>query len=304
MNYTRPARLRRCQLAIPGSSEKMIAKGAEMGVDYIFLDLEDAVAPSEKKASRTRVVEALNTLDFGRSTCCVRINDPSSRYCYGDIIELVSGASENLDVIMVPKVLDAADVLFVDKLLTQLELDLELERKIGIECLIEDVAAMTNIDSIAASTLRLEALIFGMGDFSASQSVPMESIEGTIDYPGDIWNYHRNRLVIACKTNGIVPIDGPFVDFNNPELYRRECRRAMQLGCAGKWAIHPSQIGPAQEAFSPSIDAVKDARAMKLAYEEAISRGNGAAQYMGKLIDAASLRMVDAVITQADLIGM
>ena len=282
----------------------MIAKGAGMEVDYIFLDLEDAVAPSEKKASRTRVVEALNTLEFGRTTRCVRINDPASRYCYGDIIEVVSGAGNNLDVLMVPKVLDAADVLFVDKLLTQLELDLGLTSKIGIECLIEDVAAMTNIDSIAASTSRLEALIFGMGDFSVSQAIPMASIEGAIDYPGDIWHYHRNRLVIACKTNGLVPVDGPFVDINRPDLYRRECRRAMQLGCAGKWAIHPSQIEPAQEIFSPSINAVNDARAMKQAYDIAVSDGKGAIQYKGKLIDAASMRMVDNLITQADLIGM
>jgi citrate lyase subunit beta/citryl-CoA lyase len=304
MKYDRPTRLRRCQLAIPGSSEKMMAKGSQIDVDYIFFDLEDAVAPSEKKASRSKVVEALNTLDFGRTTRSVRINDPASRYCYGDIIELVSGAGNNLDVIMVPKVLDAADVLFVDKLLSQLELDLGLDHKIGIECLIEDVEAMTNIDSIAASTPRLEALILGVGDFSASQGMPMESIEGTIDYPGDIWQYHRNRLVIACKTNGITPVDGPFVDFNKPDLYRIECRRAMQLGLLGKWAIHPSQIEHAQEIFSPSSNAVIAAREMKVAYDEALTQGIGAVQYKGKLIDAASIRMVQNIIDQADLIGM
>jgi citrate lyase subunit beta/citryl-CoA lyase len=304
MKYDRPTRLRRCQLAIPGSSESMMAKGSQLDVDYIFLDLEDAVAPNEKKASRKKVIEALNTLDFGRSTRSVRINDPASQYCYGDIIDLVSGAGNNLDVIMVPKVLDASDVLFVDKLLSQLELDLGLDRKIGIECLIEDVEAMTNIDSIAASTPRLEALILGVGDLSASQGIPMESIEGTIDYPGDIWHYHRNRLVIACKTNGITPVDGPFVDFNKPDLYRIECRRAMQLGLVGKWAIHPSQIEHAQEIFSPSSTAVISAREMKIAYDEALAKGIGAVQYKGKLIDAASIRMVQNIIDQADLIGL
>lgn len=304
MKYNRPTRLRRCQLAIPGSSESMMAKGSQLDVDYIFFDLEDAVAPNEKKASRKKVVEALNTLDFGRTTRSVRINDPASQYCYGDIIDLVNGAGNNLDVIMVPKVLDAADVLFVDKLLSQLELDLGLDHKIGIECLIEDVEAMTNIDSIAASTPRLEALILGVGDLSASQGIPMESIEGTIDYPGDIWHYHRNQLVIACKKNGITPVDGPFVDFNKPDLYRIECRRAMQLGLVGKWAIHPSQIEHAQEIFSPSNSAVISAREMKIAYENALARGIGAVQYQGKLIDAASIRMVQNIIDQADLIGL
>jgi len=304
MKYGHPARLRRCQLAIPGSAEKMMIKGSQLDVDYIFLDLEDAVAPKEKKLSRNKVIEALNTLNFGRTTRSVRINDPASQFCYGDIIELVSGAGSNLDIIMIPKVLDAADVLFVDKLLSQLELDLGLEHKIGIECLIEDVEAMTNIDSIASSTPRLEALIFGMGDFSASQGIPMESIEGTIDYPGDIWHYHRNRLVIACKTNGITPVDGPFVDFNSPELYRTECRRAMQSGCAGKWAIHPSQIEHAQEIFSPSGSAVIAAREMKTTYDKALSEGIGAVQYKGKLIDAASIRMAQNIIDQANMIGM
>ena len=304
MKNIRPIRLRRCQLAIPGSSVSMMAKGSQLDVDYIFFDLEDAVAPSEKKASRSKVVEALNTLNFGRTTRSVRINDPASPYCYGDIIELVTDAGCNLDVIMVPKVLDAADVLFVDKLLSQLELDLGLDRKIGIECLIEDVEAMSNIDSIAASTSRLEALILGVGDFSASQGIPMESIEGTIDYPGDIWHYHRNQLVIACKTHGLTPVDGPFVDFNQPDLYRIECRRAMQLGLAGKWAIHPSQIEHAQDIFSPSKEAVTAAREMKITYDEALAQGIGAVQYKGKLIDAASIRMVQNIIDQADLIGM
>jgi len=304
MKYNRPTRLRRCQLAIPGSSESMMAKGSQLDVDYIFFDLEDAVAPSEKKASRYKVIEALNTLDFGRTTRSVRINDTASPYCYGDIIELVTGAGKNIDVIMVPKVLGAADVLFVDKLLSQLELDLGLDHKIGIECLIEDVEAMTNINSIAGSTPRLEALILGVGDFSASQGIPMESIEGTIDYPGDIWHYHRNQLVIACKTHGITPVDGPFVDFNQPDLYRIECRRAMQLGMVGKWAIHPSQIAHAQEMFSPSNKAVNAAREMKTAYDQALAQGIGAVQYKGKLIDAASIRMVQNIIDQADLIGM
>ena len=216
----RPKRLRRCQLSVPGSSEKMIAKAAGLGVDYIFFDLEDAVAPAQKKEARRNIVSALNTLDFGRSVRCVRINDTATRFCYGDIIEVVEGAGSKLDLIMISKVLDADDVLFVDKLLSQLEKDLELPNRIGLECLIEEVEGMMNIEHIAASTPRLEALIFGMGDYSASQGISVKALAGSSGYPGDIWHYQRQRLAIACKAYGLDPVDGPFADIKNPEAYR------------------------------------------------------------------------------------
>ncbi len=300
----RPKRLRRCQLSVPGSSEKMITKAAGLGVDYIFLDLEDAVASAQKKEARRNVVNALNTLDFGRSVRCVRINDTGTRFCYGDIIEVVEGAGAKLDLIMVPKVLDADDVLFVDKLLLQLEKDLELPNRIGLECLIEEVEGMMNIEHIAASTPRLEALIFGMGDYSASQGISVKALSGSSGYPGDIWHYQRQRLAIACKAYGLDPVDGPFADIRNPEAYREECRRAMTLGLVGKWAIHPSQIEIAQEVFSPSKIEVDRARAMKAAFDEATEKGLGAIMFDGKMIDIASIRIVNNILERADLIGM
>lgn len=300
----RPKRLRRCQLSVPGSSEKMMAKAAGLDVDYIFLDLEDAVAPEQKKAARGKIVNALNTLDFGCSVRCVRINDTSTRFCYGDIIEVVESAGAKLDLIMIPKVLDADDVLFVDKLLSQLEKDLGLSNKIGLECLIEEVEAMMNIERIAASTPRLEALIFGMGDYSASQGVSVKGIGGSGGYPGDIWHYQRHRLAIACKSFGLDPVDGPYADIQNPDAYREECRRAMTLGLVGKWAIHPSQVEIAQEVFSPSQADVDRARAMKAAFDEALVKGLGAMMYEGKMIDIASIRIINNVVDRANLIGM
>jgi citrate lyase subunit beta/citryl-CoA lyase len=304
MKHQRPKRLRRCQLSVPGSSEKMMAKAAALDLDYVFFDLEDAVAPSAKKEARGKIVEALNTLDFGRTVRCVRVNDTTTPYCYGDVIEVVTGAGPNLDLLMIPKVMDADDVLFFDKLLTQLEADLGLGKTIGIECLVEEVEAMMNIDRIAAATPRLEGLVFGMGDYSASQGVPVDMLADPAAYPGDIWHYQRQRLVIACKVNGIDPIDGPYPDFRNADGYRQECKRAMMLGCVGKWAIHPAQIEIAQEVFSPSQAEVDRARAMKKAYEDAQAQGLGAVQYEGAMIDVASLRIIQNVLDKADLIGM
>lgn len=297
-------RLRRCQLSVPGSSEKMMEKAAGLGVDYVFLDLEDAVAPSEKRPARQKIVKALNTLDWGRTVRCVRVNDLTTEYAYEDIIEVVEGARENLDMIMLPKAMSAADVQFVDKLLTMMEKKLGLKKRIGIDVLIEEVEAMQNVEAIAASTPRLECLIFGMGDYSASQGVSMRDIGGDGGYPGDIWHYQRHRLTIAARSNKIDAVDGPFADFRSPDTYRQEARRAMILGMVGKWAIHPSQVPLAQEIFSPPKADVERARAMIRAYDEALTQGLGAVQYEGKMIDIASVRIVRNLVERADLIGM
>lgn len=300
----RPKRLRRCQLSVPGSSEKMMSKAAAMDVDFVFLDLEDAVAPSEKRPARAKIVDALNQLDWGRTTRCVRINDLTTEYAYEDIIEVVEGAGANLDAIMLPKAMSAADVQFVDKLLTMMEIKLKLPHRIGIDVLIEEVEAMMNVEAIAASTPRLECLIFGMGDYSASQGVSVRDIGGSGGYPGDIWHYQRHRLTIAARANRLDAVDGPFADFRDPDIYLQEARRAMILGMVGKWAIHPSQVELAQQVFSPSPEDVARARDMMRAYDAALAQGLGAVQYDGKMIDIASIRILRNLVERATLIGM
>ena len=297
-------RARRCQLSIPGSSEKMMAKGSGMEVDHIFLDLEDAVAPAAKPDARGKIVEALNTHDFGKSVRCVRINDVETQWCYKDIIEVVTGAGENLDTIMIPKVKYAHDVVWVDILLNQIEMEIGLKKKIGIELLIEEVEGMQNIDAISVSSPRLEAMVFGMGDYSASQGVNVRAIGGDGGYPGDIWHYQRQRLVIACRSAGIDPIDGPFGNFKDDDGYRRECTRSSILGCVGKWAIHPAQVPHSQEIYSPNLEDVAHARKIAAAYDEAVANGQGAAQVDGTMIDAASVRIVQNTVDKADLYGM
>lgn len=300
----RPKRLRRCQLSVPGSSEKMMQKAASLDVDFVFLDLEDAVAPAEKRPARAKIVHALNSHDWGRSTRCVRINDLTTEYAYEDIIEVVEGARENLDVIMLPKAMSASDVQFVDKLLTMMEKKLGLKKRIGIDVLIEEVEAMMQVEAIAASTPRLECLIFGMGDYSASQGISIRDIGGSGGYPGDIWNYQRHKMTIAARANRIDAVDGPFGDIKDLDAFREECRRSMILGMVGKWAIHPSQVEHAQQIFSPRAEDVAQARAMMKAFEVALAQGLGAVQYGGKMIDIASVRIVKNLTDRADLIGM
>ena len=302
----RPKRARRCQLSVPGSSEKMMTKAAGLAVDHIFLDLEDAVAPAEKPSARGKIVEALNNLDFGNSVRCVRINDIETPWAYKDIIEVVTGAGENLDTIMIPKVKHAHEVKWVDILIRQIEQDIDLKQRIGIELLIAEVEGIQNVDAIAAATPRLEAMVFGMGDYSASQGVAAKEAMSSGDsvYPGDIWHYQRQRVVIACRAAGIDAVDGPFGNFRDPESYEREATRAMVLGCVGKWAIHPAQVEIAQRVFSPTQEEVDRARKIVQAYDAAVARGEGAAQVDDAMIDAASVRLVQNTLDKANLYGL
>jgi citrate lyase subunit beta/citryl-CoA lyase len=295
----RPKRQRRVQLAVPGSSEKMIRKAAESAADHVFLDLEDAVAPNAKLAARGQVIEALKGLDWGTKTRCVRINDLRTRYAYGDIIEVLRGAGEHIDTFMIPKATDARDIWFVETLLEQLEADLGLTRRIGIEALIEEVQGLQNVERIAAASPRLEALILGVGDYSASQKMDPRAVNGATGYPGDLWHYARFRMVIAARANGLDPIDGPFPDFRNPEGYREECRRGLIIGCAGKWALHPAQIPIALEVFTPLPEQIAHARKMIAAYRQAEEQGLGAIQVDGEMIDAASIRILRNVLERA-----
>ena len=300
----KPMRLRRSQLAVPGASEKMLTKAAASDADHVFCDLEDAVAPSAKTAARQTVIDALNGLDWGRKVRCVRVNDVGTEWCHDDIIALMEKAGKNLDTIMLPKPLGAADVQFADILLTQLEKKLGLDKRIGLEVLIEEVQAMQNVQAIARSCARLECLIFGMGDYAASQGMVVKNIGRSDGYPGDIFHYPRYQMTVAARAAGLDAVDGPFVDFRNEEAYREECRRALTLGMVGKWAIHPAQLAPALEVFSPSQQEVDFAREIIAVYRKAEAEGVGSVGHKGVMVDAASARLFQNLVTRAELIGM
>jgi citrate lyase subunit beta/citryl-CoA lyase len=300
----RPLRLRRSQLSVPGSSEKMLVKGAGSRADHVFCDLEDAVAPSAKVEARDKIAWALNNLDWGKKTRCVRINDVTTEFCHGDIITVVEKAGANIDTIMLTKPFNAGDVQFLALMLGQLEKRLKLERRIGIEVLIEEVQALQNVEEISRSTDRLEALIFGMGDYSGSQGIQTRSIGDSEGYPGDIFHYARFRITMAARAAKIDAVDGPYANFRNEAGFRSEAIRARSLGMVGKWAIHPAQIEPALEIFSPDQAEVDRARKMEAAYLAAEAQGLGAVQVDGVMIDVAVLRLVRNTLDQADLIGM
>jgi citrate lyase subunit beta / citryl-CoA lyase len=300
---TRPNRLRRSELSTPGTSEKMIAKAAGSAADLVFLDLEDAVAPSAKRAARANVGSALARLDFGHKVRACRINGVHTPWCHDDVIDVVTAAGAALDVLIVPKVKSPRDVWFVDDLLTQLERKLGMEvGRIGLEVLVEETEALACVEEIARCSTRLEALILGVGDLSASQGVRAGHIgAAATSYPGDMWHYARNRMIVAARANGLDAVDGPFADFNDPAGYRREAGWAASLGAVGKWCIHPAQIEAANEVFAPTAGEVAEAEKIVEAVRRAEAEGLGAATHGGAMIDAATTRAYEVVLERARL---
>ncbi len=282
----------------------MFEKAMASAADLVFLDLEDAVAPAQKDIARKNAIEALNDLDWGSKVRAVRVNGADTHWAYDDVIQVVEGAGEKLDVIIVPKPKAARDIWFFDTLLTQIEAKKGLKKRVGLEALIEESAALSRVEEIAASSPRLEALILGFGDLSASQGVRLGiSSDPTHRYPGDMWHFARVRMISACRANGLDAIDGPFGNFRDPEGYRREATWAATLGAVGKWAIHPSQIEPANEVFAPTAQEIESARKMKDAYDAAVRDGAGAAGAGGMLVDAVAVRIFENVLERARLSG-
>ena len=299
-------RLHRSELAVPGSSPKMFQKALDSEADYIFLDLEDAVSPNDKVPARANVIKALNEMKWREKgkTISVRINSLDTHYMYRDLIEIVEQAGENVDTILVPKAGTASDVYMVDCLLTQIETNKKIKNNIGIECLIETALGMSNIKEIATSSERLEALHFGVADYAASLRARTVVIGGlNPDYPGDQWHHGLSELVMTCRAYGLRAIDGPFGDFNDPDAYIAAAKRGAAIGIEGKWAIHPSQIELANKVFSPPEAEVNKAKRILEELEKAASKGKGAAQLDGRMIDAASARMAENIVNIDKLIN-
>ena len=299
-------RLHRSELAVPGSRPELFEKAAASEADYVFLDLEDAVAPDEKEAARRNVIEALGDVDWRGSgkTVSVRVNGLDTHYMYRDLIDVVEQAGAHVDTILVPKVGVPGDVYTVDALLTQLEQAMGLRHRIGVEALVETALGMANVEAVAASSPRLEALHFGVADYAASCRARTISIGGlNPDYPGDQWHSALSRMLVACRANGLRAIDGPFGDFGDQDGFVAGARRAAALGYEGKWAIHPAQIELANEVFTPPESEVDQARRVLEALEEAAAAGRGAAQLDGRMIDAASARMARNVVETAEAIA-
>jgi malyl-CoA/(S)-citramalyl-CoA lyase len=308
-----PARPNRCQLFGPGSRPAIFAKMAASDADVINLDLEDSVAPDDKAEARNAVIAAIGEQDWGRKTLSVRINGLDTPWWYRDVVDLLEQAGPRLDAIMIPKVGCGADLYAVDALVTAIERATGRETPIAFEVIIESAAGISHVEEIAAASPRLEAMSLGAADFAASMGMATTGIGGTQEnyymlhegqkHWSDPWHWAQAAIVAACRTHGVLPVDGPFGDFSDEEGFRAQARRSATLGMVGKWAIHPKQVALANEIFTPSNEAVAEAREILAAMEKAKAEGQGATVYKGRLVDIASIKQAEVIVRQAEMIA-
>lgn len=314
-----PARPNRCQLFGPGSRPELFPKMAASAADVINLDLEDSVPPADKAAARANIIRAISEVDWGRKTLSVRINGLDTEFWYRDLVDILEQAGDRIDLFMVPKVGTAADLYAVDALITAVEAARGRRKRIGLEVIIETALGFRNVAEIAAGSPRLQAMSLGAADFAASMGMQTTGIGGTQEgyymlppkdgdaprpphYP-DPWHGVTAAIVAACRANGVLPVDGPFGDFSDPDGFTAQARRAATLGMVGKWAIHPNQVALANAVFTPPEARVAEAREILAAMQEAEAKGQGAVTYKGRLIDIASARQARVIVEMAELIA-
>ncbi|TMV88122.1 CoA ester lyase [Thioclava sp. BHET1] len=307
-----PARPNRCQLFGPGSRPAIFEKMAASAADVINLDLEDSVAPDDKAQARRNIIEASHSLDWGTKHLSVRINGLDTPNWYRDVVELLEEGSERIDQIMIPKVGCAADVYAVDALVTAIETAKGRQKKIAFEVIIESAAGIAHVDEIAASSPRLQAMSLGAADFAASMGMATTGIGGTQEnyymlregtkFWADPWHWAQTAIVAACRTHGVLPVDGPYGDFSDDEGFRAQALRSATLGMVGKWAIHPKQVALCNAVFTPSEEAVAEAREILAAMDAAKARGEGATVYKGRLVDIASIKQAEVIVRQSEMI--
>ncbi len=313
-----PARPNRCQLFGPGSRPELFEKMASSAADVVNLDLEDSVSPGDKASARANIILAINEIEWGAKTVSVRINGLDSPFWYRDVVELMEQASDRLDLIMIPKCGNARDIYAVDALVSSIEQATGRKRRIGFEALIETAAGFAHAGEIAAASPRLQSMHLGAADFAASMGMQTTGIGGTqenyymlppagadprLPVYGDPWHSVSTAIVAACRTHGLLPVDGPYGDFSDPEGFRAQARRSATLGMVGKWAIHPKQVALCNEVFTPTEDSVREAREILAAMSRAEAEGQGAAVYKGRLVDIASVRQAQVIVRQSDMMA-
>jgi citrate lyase subunit beta / citryl-CoA lyase len=280
------ATVRRSELACPAHSLKMMAKAAASETDEVVFDLEDGCAPSQKIAARKTLVEAFNTLNFRGKIRAFRPNGIHTKFFYRDVIEVVEAAGSKIDVIILPKIQDATDVLFADLLLTQIEQNIGLPvGRIRLEALIENAKAVLHAEQIAASSPRLAALIFGVLDYAGNIGA-----RDPIREQFALYHYPKAKTVAAARAAGIDVIDGVTLQFRDLQQCENDARSAAQMGFDGKWAIHPDQVPVINRIFTPSQEEITRAQEIIALYEKLdTDSGVGVIVYKDEMVDAASL---------------
>ncbi len=301
------------------SNAKMATKipAIAQNCDVLLGNLEDAISADNKIAAREGLVKIAHETDFGNCQLWTRVNSLDSPWFLDDVMTLVAGIGDKLDVIMVPKVEGAWDIHYVDRLLAQLEARAGLTRPIMIHAILETALGVTNVEEICAASPRMQGLSLGPADLAASRRMKTTRVGG--GHPGyivrtdpdpdnadaprataqqDLWHYTMARMVDACNANGILPYYGPFGDIKDTIACEDQFRNAFLMGCVGTWSLHPVQIDIARNVFSPPVDEVLWAKKVI----EEMGDGTGAVMIDGKMQDDATVKQCRVMVELAKML--
>jgi len=281
---------RRALLYIPGDDERKIAKAATLDVDCICLDMEDGVALNRKQAARETIARALAEQNFGRAERLARINRIGSGLEAADLAAVLPARP---DGIVIPKVEDARQVQWASAQIAAAGYGVEA---MGLICMVETAFGIVNLASIARADPRLQALIFGAEDLAGDI--------GARRTP-EAWEvfYARSAIVTHAAAFGLQAIDMVYVDFQDEEGLRREARQGAEMGFAGKQVIHPKQVVPVQEAFTPGEVEIAQALRLVEAFAAHQASGKGAFALDGKMVDAPVVKAAERLLGRARAAG-
>jgi len=297
MSFSQPnmrkPRLQRSLLAVPGSKPEMIKEALHSSADCIILDCADAVAPKDKVAARSNVIEALCGLDWKahKKTISVRVNGLDTQYMYRDVIDISEQAGRYLDSMLLPRVGVPSDVSILDCLISQIEYAFDIPNPIGIEALIETTLGMDNIEAIAKASPRLEAMHFGATGFAANDLARKAADRRpNLNYSGGECLANLQSLLAACRAQGLRAIDGLFGDTHDMPGFRKAATSSAALGFKGKWTAHSAQIKVANEVMSALNEETSSTRKIGNARDNARTR-IPEVRSGGTVIDIVSARM-------------
>jgi citrate lyase beta subunit len=297
-------KLRRSTLSVPGHIEKMHHKARKSDADVIMLDLEDSVPLEAKVTARETVIRSLLSLEWTNKMVTARINGLDTPFGYRDLLIVVEEAGGHLDSVVIPKINNAGDIHFADRMLNGIEMNNQFSTPIGIEASIESAQGLEKVSDIASASARLKTLVFGVADFSSSIGARLVSLSGhgeseTDIYPGHRWNFVMSRIVMAAKAHGLLAIDAPYGHFKDTDGLQQSSATSCALGFDGKWAIHPNQIEVINSVFSPNSADIERARKVLDANDKARAEGRGAVSVDGRMVDQATVRLAQQLWDQA-----
>jgi len=273
---------------------RKIRKATTLNVDCICMDLEDAVAPSSKELARETISEALNQLDFKRSERLVRINPVDSGL---EIADLETVLPAKPDGIVIPKVGHADHVHWVSQYISKAESENNFpESSIRLMVIIESAKAIINLYEIASSDPRLEVLIFGADDFAADiGATRSESAKEVL--------FARSAIVTYAAAFNLQAIDLVNINLKDIQGLKDEAREGARMGYSGKQVIHPHQVDPVQETFTPSSESIDHAQRLMDAYKTHQEAGMGVFVFEDKMIDAPTIKAAQRVLSLAQAAG-